>query len=239
MSADESTGTSGSATGTESGERSRESIRRYDLQVHTDASPCSAASPAEIAVAAVETGLDGIAITNHDTTAGVSEVRHAIAGLDGEIDVISGVEVTTTQGHLLALGVHEPPPQADPRTVIEDVHDQGGVAVLSHPFDRLRQVYDRDLEDIAATVDGVETCNSRCVRPRYNADSKRFAARYGLAQTGGSDAHFPREVGRAVTECRGEVLDAIRAGETRSVGRGGYLSGHIATKLHQFARVIG
>jgi predicted metal-dependent phosphoesterase TrpH len=111
--------------------------------------------------------------------------------------------------------------------------------VLSHPFDRLRQVYDRDLEAIAAAIDGIETRNSRCVRPRYNADAEAFAARHGLTMTGGSDGHFPREVGRAVTACRGDVLDAIRAGETRAVGRGGYLSGHVATKVHQVRGLIG
>jgi predicted metal-dependent phosphoesterase TrpH len=218
-------------------------IRRYDLQVHTDASPCSAASPATIAHAASEAGLDGIAITNHDTTEGVREVRHAVSGLDAGatsgIDVIAGVEVTTTQGHLLALDVSEAPPQADPLTAIENVHEQGGLAVLSHPFDRLRQVYDRDLEEIATVVDGIETRNSRCVRPRYNADSRAFAARFELTETGGSDAHFPREVGRAATECHGDVLEAIRAGETRAVGRGGYLSGHVATKLDQFRGSLG
>lgn len=218
-------------------------VRRYDLQVHTDASPCSRATPAEIATAAIRAGLSGIAITNHDTLDGVEAVREAIADLGADLEVIPGVEVTTTQGHLLALGVREAPPRDDPVPVIEDVHDQGGVAVLSHPFDRLRQVYDRELEAIAAVVDGVETRNSRCVRRRYNGESAAFAARNGLAQTGGSDAHFPMEVGRAATACRGDVLTAIRAGETRAIGRGGYLSGHVATKLHQLlgytARVTG
>lgn len=223
--------------------KSAEPIRRYDLQVHTDASPCSAATPAQIAHAASEANLDGIAITNHDTTEGVREVRRAVSGLSTEpetgIDVIGGVEVTTTQGHLLALGVAEPPPQTDPLTVIENTHEQGGLAVLSHPFDRLRQVYDRDLEEIAAAIDGIETRNSRCVRPRYNSEAAAFAARHGLAMTGGSDGHFPQEVGRAATACRGDVLNAIRAGETRAVGRGGYLSGHIATKLHQTRGLLG
>ena len=254
-----------SADATDDRDRDSTATRRYDLQVHTDASPCSAATPAEIAVAAVEAGLDGIAITNHDTTEGVQQVRHAASGLDGDLDVIPGVEVTTTQGHLLALGVEKAPPQADPLAVIENVHEQGDVAVLSHPFDRLRQVYDRDLEAIAAAVDGIEVRNSRCVRRRYNEAASAFAARHGLAETGGSDAHFPREVGRAVTEydakieagfeaeagteteVRAEgghedgrgVLDAIRAGETRGVGRGSYLSGHVATKLHQFRRSVG
>ena len=218
---------------------SADRVRRYDLQVHTDASPCSAATPVRIAHAASEANLDGIAITNHDTTEGVRAVRQAASGLRDGIDVISGVEVTTTQGHLLALGIENEPPQADPLAVVENIHEQGGLAVLSHPFDRLRQVYDRNLEGIAAAVDGIETRNSRCVRPRYNADAAAFAARHDLAETGGSDGHFPREVGRAATACRGDVLDAIRAGETRAVGRGGYLSGHVATKLHQARGLLG
>jgi predicted metal-dependent phosphoesterase TrpH len=232
----------GTTTDRDEGE-SADSVRRYDLQVHTDASPCSAATPAGIAHAASEANLDGIAITNHDTTEGVRAVRQAVAGLstgpEREIDVIGGVEVTTTQGHLLALDVENEPPQADPLTVVENIHDQGGLAVLSHPFDRLRQVYDRDLEAIAAAIDGIETRNSRCVRPRYNREAEAFAARHGLAMTGGSDGHFPREVGRAATECHGDVLEAIRAGETRAVGRGGYLSGHIATKVQQVRGRLG
>ncbi|PSP73981.1 histidinol-phosphatase [Halobacteriales archaeon QS_3_64_16] len=229
-------------TGSEAGRNeggSTDHARRYDLQVHTDASPCSAATPAQVARAASEANLDGIAITNHDTTEGIREVRRAASGLSEGIDVISGVEVTTTQGHLLALNVAKPPPQADPLTVIENIHEQGGLAVLSHPFDRFRQVYDRDLEAIAAAIDGIETRNSRCVRPRYNRAAEAFAARHGLAETGGSDGHFPREVGRAATECRGDVLDSIRAGETRVVGRGGYLSGHVATKVHQVRGLLG
>lgn len=203
---------------------------RYDLQVHTDASPCSGAVPEDVVAAAAAAGLDGIAVTDHDTTAGVDAVRAAAP--DG-LTVIPGVEVTTTQGHLLALDVCEPPPQADPLAAIEDVHDQGGVAVLAHPFDRLRERYDADLEAIAAAVDGVEVTNSRCVRPRYNRRARAFAAEHGLAPTGGSDAHFPMEVGRAYTECDLPVVEAVRRGETRAGGRGGYLSGHAATKLYR------
>ncbi|WP_254536200.1 PHP domain-containing protein [Halomarina litorea] len=207
--------------------------RAYDLQTHTDASPCSRTPPDRVARAAVDAGLDGIAVTDHDTTENVAAVR---AAAPPGLEVIAGVEVTTTQGHLLALGVEHPPPKTDPQTVIEDVHDQGGVAVLSHPFDRLRQYYDRDLSAIARRVDAVEVCNSRCVRKRYNDRARSFAAKHGLAATGGSDAHFPMEVGRARTVCTGDPLAAIRAGETTAAGRARYLSGHVATKLHQLLR---
>lgn len=205
-------------------------VRRYDLQVHTDASACSRAHPKAVVEAAVAADLDGIAVTNHDTLDGYAEVR---AAAPDDLTVIPGVEVTTDEGHLLALGVREAPPPGDPLSVVERVHDRSGVAVLSHPFDRLRDSYAGDLADLAAAVDGVEGCNSRCVLPTDNRRAGAFADEHGLAVTGGSDAHFPMEVGRAYTTCEGPVLEAIRAGETSTAGRGGYLSGHVATKVHQ------
>lgn len=205
---------------------------RYDLQVHTDASPCSGASPEAVVEAGVAAGLDGIAVTNHDTVAGVAAAREAAPD---RFAVVSGVEVTTTDGHLLALGVEEAPPRADPLAVVEDVRDRGGVAVLAHPFDRLREHY-ADLEALASAVDAVEVVNSRCLRRAYNDRARAFAGRAGLPVTGGSDAHFPLEVGRAYTVCDGPPLAAIRRGETSAGGRARYVSGHLATKLQQFAR---
>jgi len=211
--------------------------RRYDLQVHTDASPCSSTSPERVAAAATAAGLDGIAVTDHDTLANVDAVRNAAP--DG-FDVIPGAEVTTTEGHLLALDVVEVPPKTDPLTVVDHVHDQGGVAVLSHPFDALRQYYQTDLDALADAVDGVETVNSRCVRHRFNERAAAFAATHGLAATGGSDAHFPMEIGRAYTNVEGDgsLADAVREGSVRPSGRGRYLSGHAATKLHQCRTAI-
>lgn len=205
---------------------------RYDLQVHTDASPCSTMAPDALVAAALLSGLDGIVVTDHDTTANVAAVRDRAPAA---LEVISGVEVTTTQGHLLALGLEEPPvdPPADPLAAVDAVHDRGGYAVLSHPFDGFRQRYDADLAALADRVDGVETTNSRCVLPRFNRRARRFAREHDLPTTGGSDAHFPMEVGRAYTVTDGPLLESLSRGTVRSVGRGGYLSGHVATKTHQ------
>ncbi|SFS99967.1 PHP domain-containing protein [Halostagnicola kamekurae] len=212
--------------------------RRYDLQVHTDASPCSSTPPERVGAAAVEAGLDGIAVTDHDTLANVDAVRDAAPS---SLDVIAGVEVTTTEGHLLALEVTEPPPQTDPLTVVDHVHDQGGIAVLSHPFDAMRQSYVTNLDELADAIDAVEAVNSRCVRRRFNERATAFAAAHDLPTTGGSDAHFPMEVGRAyaVVEGDGSLVNAVVEGRVRPGGRGRYLSGHIATKIHQFRTVSG
>lgn len=214
---------------------------RYDLQVHTDASPCSLAAPEIVVETAVSAGFDGIAITDHDTTEGVEAAR---AAAPEGFDVIPGVEVTTTEGHLLALGLESPPlpgessaPGADPLTVVDVIHERGGVAVLAHPFDRLREHFetgpaaDAPLHQLAEVVDAVEAVNSRCLREAYNDRAREFAARLDLPTTGGSDAHFPMEVGRAYTVCEGDPIRAIQEGRTGSGGRGGYLSGHAATKL--------
>jgi hypothetical protein len=209
--------------------------RRYDLQVHTDASPCARSSPEAVVAAAVEAGLDGVAVTDHDTVANVAAVReHA----PSDLAVVPGVEVTTTQGHLLALGVEDTPPTADPLEVADWVHDRGGVAVLSHPFDTLREHYRTDLDALARAVDAVEGINSRCVLPRFNGRARSFAAAHGLSTTGGSDAHFPMEVGRAYTEVDGDLVDAVERRDVRPVGRGGYVSGHVATKVHQLRRAL-
>ena len=209
---------------------------RYDLQVHTNASPCSATPPKKVAETAERANLDGIVVTDHDTLANVERVRECAS--DG-LTVVSGVEVTTTEGHLLGIGVTEaPPPQTDPLSAVDAIHDRGGVAVLSHPFDALRQFYDTDLRTLAAAVDGVEAVNSRCVRASFNRQARAFAAHHGLAMTGGSDAHFPMEVGRATTEFEGTLTEAIREGTTTPRGRGRYLSGHVATKLHQGHRAV-
>src|SRR5699024_1045804 len=130
-------------------------------------------------------------------------------------------------------------PKTDPLTVIENIHDQGGLAVLSHPFDTLRQFYDRNLSAIAAAVDGVEVENSRCVRESFNRQACAFAAHHDLPMTGGSDGHFPMEIGRASTEFTGTLEDAIENGTTRPRGHGRNASGQVATKIQQARRALG
>lgn len=204
-------------------------IRRYDLQVHTDSSPCSTMNPETVVNRAITLGLDGVAVTDHDTLEGARRVAELAPP---RLEVVMGVEVTTTHGHILALDVYEEPPQANPLEVIDHIHSQDGYAVLSHPFDRLREHCSYDLDAIAGEVDAVEAVNSRCVSNKFNRRALEFAKKHGLPVTGGSDAHFPFEIGRAYTESRKPLTEALETGELSVGGRGGYLSGHLFTKTH-------
>jgi len=210
-------------------------MRKFDLHVHTSVSPCSGANPASIVSKAVDRGLDGIAITDHDTVRGVHAVERAAPP---DLTILPGVEVTTTTGHMLALGVRDAPSGGDPITVAEQIQELGGVAVLAHPFDTFRQHYSPPLNDLTNVVDAVEVRNSRCLLPRFNQRAMEFAVRHGLPVIGGSDAHFPIELGRAVTVTEGEPLMAIESGTTVTSGRSGYVSGHVATKVHELRRRV-
>ncbi len=67
---------------------------RIDLHIHSTASD-GALTPGALVEAARAGGLDVMAITDHDTTAGVAE---AVAVADGRPRVIPGIEVSSTHG---------------------------------------------------------------------------------------------------------------------------------------------
>src|SRR5205814_10445289 len=69
--------------------RSAPSCMRLDLHNHTRHSPDSRVSPADPAARARQLGLDGIALTDHHSVAGI---REAAAGA-GDLLVIPGSDV--------------------------------------------------------------------------------------------------------------------------------------------------
>lgn len=85
-----------------------------DLHAHTTASD-GRLSPSELVEAAVAAELDLLAITDHDTVAGVVPARQAAA--DTGLEVVAGIEISMHAGkrelHLLGLWVD---PESDPLT---------------------------------------------------------------------------------------------------------------------------
>jgi 3',5'-nucleoside bisphosphate phosphatase len=68
---------------------------RVDLHLHTWVSDGDV-SPSQLVRLAAAAGLDAIAVTDHDTAAGVEEARIVAANLD--ISVIPGIEISTRWG---------------------------------------------------------------------------------------------------------------------------------------------
>ena len=76
-----------------------------DLHVHTpgsqDAHDADYGTPADIVAAAVAAGIDAIAVTDHNTAAWCDAVADAAA--DANLIVLPGAEISTPEGHLLAV----------------------------------------------------------------------------------------------------------------------------------------
>lgn len=81
---------------------------RAELHSHTDRSDGSL-SPEELVAAARETGLVALAVTDHDTMAGVAPARQAAA--DTSLELIAGIEISShiddKEVHILGLFVDE------------------------------------------------------------------------------------------------------------------------------------
>jgi len=160
-----------------------------------------------------------IAITEHDTLRASEHAREVHARGGYRFEVVAGMEVTTLDGHLLALWIEEP--VASFRRMEETlaaIHDQGGLAVIPHPLSWLTRSVSRGVLDrIAASgdeavrFDGMEAYNLSPAGRVTSARARRLnREQYHLAALGGSDAHFLQAIGRAYTEFDGATAADLR-----------------------------
>jgi predicted metal-dependent phosphoesterase TrpH len=192
---------------------------RFDLHIHSNHSLDSGLTIDDILKRAVEKDLDGIAICDHNTITGNFLARKRAKDLNLPLIVIPGVEVSTTQGHLIVLGARgSVPPDLSPQETISIARQLGGVIIAAHPFKK------RSLGNVKGLdVDAIETFNSRCIF-RENKKAEKMALELGKPQVGGSDSHMLSTIGIGYTEIDAQpyvesVLKAIREGKTRPGGR--------------------
>ncbi|WP_254767834.1 PHP domain-containing protein [Salinilacihabitans rarus] len=174
---------------------------------------------------AAAVGLDAVAITDHD------EIDASLEAVDRapEYDLVAipGMEISSKAGHVLGLGVEEAvPPGLSYRETLDRIREQGGLAVVPHPFQESRHgVMARVTREDLAAADAIEVYNSRLLTGRANRQAERFARARNLPMTAGSDAHISEMVGQAVTRVGASdpdvdaILDAIAAGETTVEGK--------------------
>jgi hypothetical protein len=79
-----------------------------DLHMHTNYSDGTGSVEEVLAFAEHHTTLDVIAITDHDTIEGALRARDLAAQREYRFEVIVGEEISTREGHLLALFLRHP-----------------------------------------------------------------------------------------------------------------------------------
>jgi predicted metal-dependent phosphoesterase TrpH len=177
----------------------------YELHSHSTYSD-GLASPREI-VEYAKRSLDGIAITDHDAIAGSIE---ALEYSTDKFRVLPGMEVSSADGHILALNVRELVPRDLPASeTVDRIHGLGGLAIAAHPYDRRR----KGVGDLIFRVpfDAVEAVNGHTFGNRRAP--WKACADAGLTLVGGSDAHTLAEVGSVTVEFAGEFESALKSGK--------------------------
>jgi len=193
-----------------------------DIHIHTIYSHDATTSVRGVLKQASSVGLNVIAVTDHDDIRGAFDARELATQYN--IEVIPGVEVTTKDGHLLALFIEKIPQRglslADTLKIIGEL---GGIAVAPHPFNQLPGSLSMDnvisiltkpaLKNI---LRGIEVYNMT-TQP-FDDRVKRLSAYLPFGKTAGSDAHVYWAIGTGMTEFKGttakEFKTALEAGIT-------------------------
>jgi predicted metal-dependent phosphoesterase TrpH/glycosyltransferase involved in cell wall biosynthesis len=185
-----------------------------DLHMHTDHSP-DCATPVELLLeTAKRRGLGAIAVTDHNEISGALAARERADG----IKVIVSEEIKTAhEGEVIGLFIEEKIPRGmTMRETIEAIHDQGGLAYVPHPFDRLHSVPDYEhLLKVVENIDVLEVFNARVAVSAFNEEAARFAAKYRVVAGAGSDSHVPQGLGSVKIKMRDfegaqEFLESLR-----------------------------
>ncbi|MEF3275457.1 MAG: PHP domain-containing protein [Chloroflexus sp.] len=192
------------------------SFSAADLHIHTTFSDGTASPAAVLSYVASATDLRVIAITDHDTLAGAWAAQ-SLAPRYG-IEVIVGCEISTKDGHLLALFIERPVPAGlDLATTVALVRAQGGMAFAAHPYGALvpslgrRYLLGPEHNGIDwRLLDGLEVFNASLWNPANNRRAAWKAQTLGLAQIGGSDAHNLAMVGAGRTLFPGKSAADLR-----------------------------
>jgi len=204
---------------------------KADLHIHSNHSDGLARIPEIMEFAATRTDLKVIAITDHNTIEGALFAKE-LEDVFG-IEVVVGEEVSSTEGHVIGLFLTEEIPSGlTPAETIRRISDQGGIAIIPHPFSSRGVFGPFGRSGFAAAVSelafhALEVYNSVPYLGWANrVAAKMFTGGQGIAAVGGSDAHVLHGVGKGYTMFKGTTTADLRASiealETRAeADRGG------------------
>ena len=207
-----------------------------DLHVHTNYSVDGHDSVERIIEVARARRLDGLAICDHNTMAGVRAAREHVAVHDLDFMIIPGIEVTTSEGHLLVLGMEEGIERDMTATETLQVvrhyereHKQSIMIIAPHPYHPFRH----SIGDICThpEIEAIEVFNSRYFTNFGNLRARLMAKRTGKIAVAGSDAHSADCVGLATVTVDVDadeiarmpdhqaIITALKAGRVRAKAR--------------------
>lgn len=169
---------------------------KLDLHVHSQYSEDADGTPEEIIKILKKKGLQGVAITDHNTVEGSLK---ALKVAPKDFIVIPGIEISTVVGHLLALNVTEDIQRnLSLEETVERIFEKGGIPIVPHLFRNMSGIKREKLETICKKIPAMEVFNG-CSLPKTNIKTAKIAKEFHLGGTGGSDSHTSAYAGYGYT----------------------------------------
>ncbi|MEO7934108.1 MAG: PHP domain-containing protein [Chthoniobacterales bacterium] len=215
---------------------------KIDLHSHSHYSGDGVSSLEDMIASAKRKGLQGFAITDHNTCDAVKYlIDKGLMREDGlpvnNFLIIPGVEVTTAEGHLLCIGATLPYLKGKPALdVCELIHEAGGLAIPPHPFDLFRAGIRSNVLDVLP-IDALEVFNAASTLKRYNHNAFAYAQARKLPMTAASDAHHEAAIGTAYTILK--TTDFSVAGIIEQITKGNDLNQSYLTPKENFKKTWG
>jgi hypothetical protein len=157
------------------------------------------ADPAELVRRAGASGVDVLAVTDHDTWQGSVDALGTVSRVGARLWVVIGSEMATDQGDVIGLFLRDDVRERSAPRLCDEIHEQGGLVLLPHPFK-----WHRLDEELLRRVDLVEVFNART----GHAENERAAAlarERSLPALVGPDAHRVGELLLARNEFEAEL----------------------------------
>lgn len=136
--------------------------------------------------------LDVIAITDHNETKFAIEMAKKFGD-----KIIVGEEITTKEGEMIGLFLQRTiTPGLSAQETAKQIHDQGGIVYIPHPFEIARQGFKEDsLETIKQEIDIIEVFNARGKWRGKSIEALSFAQKYNKIMASSSDSHCHQGMG--------------------------------------------
>ena len=192
---------------------------KADLHVHTTYSNDSMITPKDLVYYAKKRGLNAVAVTDHNQVEGAYKIAK-----ETDFLVIPGMEVSSRDGHIVALNVKELIPRGlSADETVDRIHKAGGVAIACHPY----AFFKGSLKgNVCETFDAIEIINARAFPfKRSVKKATETAKRLNLSRVAGTDAHYGPQIGYAYTVIEAEeasveaITKAIVEGHCQPFGQ--------------------
>ena len=155
---------------------------KFDLHLHSQFSGDSLIDINKISKFAKKKGLNGLAITDHDSLEGYQILKKS----SPDLLIIPGMEIKTDIGEIIGLFISE---EIDIKgnsylDIIDDIKEKNGIVVVPHPFDKFRksrlQINTLSEEIIKKTIQGMEIINSRIILKRHVNKAINYQKRFNF-----------------------------------------------------------